>query len=176
MSGTSDRVVSGMDPHKRSVTIEVMARDETVVGGGRQRAREDNGERQLAPARPTLIPQPALRRSHFLDPPKPRIELSSWRCLDREGSHDHADRGKSGCFESTRSRPSRGCSGSVVGQNREPCRPTPILLFSIRRLLPRAALRRRCEPSPSGKGCPFACRLRRPIRCMALSFRPPSAP
>ncbi|SCL19894.1 IS110 family transposase [Micromonospora inyonensis] len=35
MSGTSDRVVIGMDPHKRSATIEVMAGDETVVGGGR---------------------------------------------------------------------------------------------------------------------------------------------
>ncbi len=30
-----DRVVIGMDPHKRSVTIEVMAGDETVRGGGR---------------------------------------------------------------------------------------------------------------------------------------------
>lgn len=29
------RVVIGMDPHKRSVTIEVMTADETVVGGGR---------------------------------------------------------------------------------------------------------------------------------------------
>jgi transposase len=29
------RVVIGMDPHKRSVTIEVMAGDETVLGGGR---------------------------------------------------------------------------------------------------------------------------------------------
>ncbi|SCL53590.1 Transposase [Micromonospora eburnea] len=35
MSGTSDRVVIGMDPHKRSATIEVMTSDETVVGGGR---------------------------------------------------------------------------------------------------------------------------------------------
>ena len=31
----ADRVVIGMDPHKRSVTIEVMAGDETVLGGGR---------------------------------------------------------------------------------------------------------------------------------------------
>jgi len=31
----SQRVVIGMDPHKRSVTIEVMAGDETVLGGGR---------------------------------------------------------------------------------------------------------------------------------------------
>jgi transposase len=31
----SDRVVIGMDPHKRSATIEVMAGDETVLGTGR---------------------------------------------------------------------------------------------------------------------------------------------
>jgi transposase len=31
----SDRVVIGMDPHKRSATIEVMDGDETVLGGGR---------------------------------------------------------------------------------------------------------------------------------------------
>ena len=30
-----DRVVVGMDPHKRSMTIEVMAGDEAVLGGGR---------------------------------------------------------------------------------------------------------------------------------------------
>ncbi len=34
MSG-GKRVVIGMDPHKRSVTIEVMAGDEQVLGGGR---------------------------------------------------------------------------------------------------------------------------------------------
>jgi len=32
---TDARVVIGMDPHKRSVTIEVMAADEEVLGGGR---------------------------------------------------------------------------------------------------------------------------------------------
>jgi hypothetical protein len=31
----SDRVVIGMDPHKRSATIEVMTGDETVLGTGR---------------------------------------------------------------------------------------------------------------------------------------------
>jgi transposase len=35
MKDTRNRVVIGMDPHKRSVTIEVMAADETVLGGGR---------------------------------------------------------------------------------------------------------------------------------------------
>ncbi len=35
MTVTPSRVVIGMDPHKRSATIEVMAGDETVVGGGR---------------------------------------------------------------------------------------------------------------------------------------------
>ena len=34
-SATQSRAVIGMDPHKRSVTIEVMAADETVLGGGR---------------------------------------------------------------------------------------------------------------------------------------------
>lgn len=35
MKDESSRVVVGMDPHKRSVTIEVMTADETVLGGGR---------------------------------------------------------------------------------------------------------------------------------------------
>jgi len=35
MSEQVPRVVIGMDPHKRSVTIEVMLADESVVGGGR---------------------------------------------------------------------------------------------------------------------------------------------
>ena len=35
MNSTSDRVVIGMDPHKRSATIEVMTGDETVLGWGR---------------------------------------------------------------------------------------------------------------------------------------------
>lgn len=34
-SGASGRVVIGMDPHKRSATIEVMTADESVVGDGR---------------------------------------------------------------------------------------------------------------------------------------------
>ena len=35
MSTTTTPVVIGMDPHKRSVTIEVMTADETVLGSGR---------------------------------------------------------------------------------------------------------------------------------------------
>lgn len=35
MDGTASRVVIGMDPHKRSVTIEVMTKDGSVVGTGR---------------------------------------------------------------------------------------------------------------------------------------------
>ena len=34
-STEADRVVIGMDPHKRSATIEVMTADEVIVGGGR---------------------------------------------------------------------------------------------------------------------------------------------
>jgi len=35
LSSTSSRVVIGMDPHKRSATIEVMTGDETILGTGR---------------------------------------------------------------------------------------------------------------------------------------------
>ena len=35
MDQTPARVVIGMDPHKRSVTIEVMHTDESIVGSGR---------------------------------------------------------------------------------------------------------------------------------------------
>ena len=35
MDDTASRVVIGMDPHKRSVTIEVMTKDESIVGTGR---------------------------------------------------------------------------------------------------------------------------------------------
>jgi transposase len=35
LGSTSDRVVIGMDPHKRSATIEVMTGEETILGGGR---------------------------------------------------------------------------------------------------------------------------------------------
>src|SRR3954447_24557142 len=34
-STATGRVVIGMDPHKRSATIEVMTADESIVGGGR---------------------------------------------------------------------------------------------------------------------------------------------
>jgi transposase len=39
--GEAERVVIGMDPHKRSVTIEVMAADEAVLGGGRYATSSD---------------------------------------------------------------------------------------------------------------------------------------
>ena len=35
MHEQAERVAIGMDPHKRSVTIEVMTADEAIVGGGR---------------------------------------------------------------------------------------------------------------------------------------------
>ncbi|MFX0539300.1 IS110 family transposase [Ornithinimicrobium sp. Y1847] len=45
------RVVIGMDPHKRSVTIEVMTADESVVGGGRFGTDAEGYTRLLAYAR-----------------------------------------------------------------------------------------------------------------------------
>ena len=35
MQEQAERVGVGMDPHKRSATIEVMTADETILGGGR---------------------------------------------------------------------------------------------------------------------------------------------
>jgi hypothetical protein len=40
----ANRVVIGMDPHKRSVTIEVMTSDEQVLRGGRFAPRRLFGE------------------------------------------------------------------------------------------------------------------------------------
>ena len=45
------RVVIGMDPHKRSVTIEVMTADESIVGGGRFGTDADGYARMLGYAR-----------------------------------------------------------------------------------------------------------------------------
>ncbi len=56
------RVVVGMNPHKRSVTIEVMAADEAVLGGGRHLDRDRPLVRihpdhdPTHPAPPTLDP------------------------------------------------------------------------------------------------------------------------
>jgi hypothetical protein len=46
-----DRVVLGMDPHKRSATIEVMAADETILGGGRYGTDRDGYDAMLRYAR-----------------------------------------------------------------------------------------------------------------------------
>jgi transposase len=46
-----DRVVLGMDPHKRSATIEVMAADERVLGGGRYGTDRDGYDAMLRYAR-----------------------------------------------------------------------------------------------------------------------------
>jgi hypothetical protein len=48
MSPEQDRVVIGMDPHKGSVTIEVMAGDEAVLGGGRFATDRDGFRAMLA--------------------------------------------------------------------------------------------------------------------------------
>ena len=53
----------------------------------RRRAREDNRETTLTPARPAHIPTPALRTSHFPDPPPPSLKHPYRRRLDTEGSH-----------------------------------------------------------------------------------------
>ena len=59
----SARVVIGMDPHKRSVTIEVMTAEETI-GGGRSTTDAGRCTRLLAYGRqwPDRLGGPELRR------------------------------------------------------------------------------------------------------------------
>ena len=50
------------------------------------RAREGNRETTLTPARPTHIPTPALRTSHFPDPPPTSLRHHYAGPVDTEGS------------------------------------------------------------------------------------------
>ena len=64
----------------------------------RGRVREDTRGRLFNPARSTRSPWSTLRNSHFPDPPRPRIELSSRRCLDGMKERGLAPRGsRAGC-------------------------------------------------------------------------------
>src|SRR4051812_36296578 len=55
------------------------------------RAREDNGDTTLTPARPAHIPTtPALRTSHFPDPPNNSLRPHCRPPLDTEGSQTRA--------------------------------------------------------------------------------------
>ena len=47
----SEAVVLGMDPHKRSVTVEAMDAAETVLGGGRYATTVEGYAQMLAWAR-----------------------------------------------------------------------------------------------------------------------------
>jgi hypothetical protein len=62
----------------------------TTSNSVRWRAREGNGETSLTPARPAYIPKPALRKSHFPNPPSPSLSPPSPRCLDTKGCHESA--------------------------------------------------------------------------------------
>jgi len=53
-------VIIGMDPHKRSVTIEVMAPDESVLGGGRYGT--DRARLRRAATRHEAVARPGLGR------------------------------------------------------------------------------------------------------------------
>ena len=56
----------------------------------RRRAREGNRETTLTPARPAHIPTPALRTSHFPDPPPASLRHHYGRPVDTEGSQIRA--------------------------------------------------------------------------------------
>jgi len=56
MRTMSERVVIGMDPHKRSATIEVMTADEVIHGGGRFSTDRDGWRIRARNSRPQLSP------------------------------------------------------------------------------------------------------------------------
>jgi transposase len=60
MQEQAERVVIGMDPHKRSATIEVMSGDETVLGGGRF-ATDEAGFAAMVGYVNTIQPDPERR-------------------------------------------------------------------------------------------------------------------
>jgi hypothetical protein len=95
----------------------------------RGRAREDNGETTLTPARPAHIPTPTLRTSHFPDPPHNSLEPHSQLRLDTEGCQIRTFECRAGAWTAgVRSR----------GTGRSPVDTTPIrLLESLRRPPPR---------------------------------------
>jgi hypothetical protein len=83
-----------------SMPTDGRVRKHADVGGHITERREVDGpgratgETTPTPARPTHIPTPALRTSHFPDPPNTNVERRSRPPLDTEGSHDRADRGR----------------------------------------------------------------------------------
>jgi hypothetical protein len=60
----------------------------TTPSPTQRQAREGNQDTTLTPARPVHIPTPALRTSHFPDPPPTRLRHHLARLVDTEGSHD----------------------------------------------------------------------------------------
>jgi hypothetical protein len=80
MDEQSPRVVIGMDPHKRSVTIEVMTADESVVGGGRFGTDVDGYTRLLGYARQWPHRVWAVNRARLYRPPRCRWEQPPSGC------------------------------------------------------------------------------------------------
>jgi transposase len=88
---TTARSRPGRHPAKRcgasnagSPTSSITRWSWTPVPG--KRAREDTWGRLLAPARPAHTPPPALRRSHFPDPPPASLRRPSARPLTQRGA------------------------------------------------------------------------------------------
>jgi hypothetical protein len=70
---------------KRRLPRSPISRCSTTPSPRPGRAREGNRETTLTPARPAHIPTPALRTSHFPDPPPTSLRHHSARPVDTEG-------------------------------------------------------------------------------------------
>jgi Transposase IS116/IS110/IS902 family len=83
-----DRKIAAGDPHEAMRCLKRRLSDivyRTMLNDwsrARRRAREDTGARHINPARPAHIPTPALRTSHFPNPPRPSLGPHSLLLLD----------------------------------------------------------------------------------------------
>jgi hypothetical protein len=69
---------------------DVVYRLMTADANDSRRAREDTWGRLCNPARPTRTPGPALRKSHFPDPPNTSLEHRSPPLSHRGAPREHA--------------------------------------------------------------------------------------
>jgi hypothetical protein len=118
------RVVIGVDPHKRSATIEIIRSGRRPSGRAiRHRQRRlpgDAGRRHKIcnPARPTQTPRSTLRRSHNPDPPNPSLEHHPHPPLDTEGCQMRTPLARA---DGWAPRPSLDSAGSAL-EGRRGCR------------------------------------------------------
>ena len=136
--------------YARMLTDQQRREHNMVTGPGRQRG---NGATTLTPARPARNPTPALRTSHFPDPPPASLEPRLPPCPDLKGCHERSLLSR--CFSEPAPVPGGRCScARLPACQRLNCRKQPTA--SLRVPLPPATClipsRARLATTGSGTG------------------------